>query len=122
MKSQNLTTFLSTIGEDLYRLLLDHYGKFQVNSTGGIIVTKDIIGYQTTVDDWDIPDLSEKFATLRELANLFTVQPDLLDSLTKEGHLAHMSRGIIQTYIANREDFNQDNFMSNMKQSLRQYT
>lgn len=122
LKSQNLTTFLSTIGEDLYRLLLDHYGKFQVNSTGGIIVTKDIIGYQTTVDDWDIPDLSEKFATLRELANLFTVQPDLLDSLTKEGHLAHMSRGIIQTYIANREDFNQDNFMSNMKQSLRQYT
>lgn len=122
LKSQNLTTFLTSIGDDLYRLLIDHYGKFQVNSAGGIIVTKDIIGYQTAIDDWGIQPLSNKFASLRELANLFTVQPDLLDSLTKEGHLAHVNRSIIQTYIANREDFNHDTFMSNMKFSLKQYT
>ncbi|KAL3232705.1 Exocyst complex component SEC10 [Nakaseomyces bracarensis] len=122
LKSQNLVTFLTSVGDDLYRLLIDHYGKFQVNSAGGIIVTKDIIGFQTAIDDWGIQTLSDKFASLRELANLFTIQPDLLDSLTKEGHLAHVNRSIIQTYIANREDFNHDTFMSNMKFSLKQYT
>lgn len=122
LKAQNLESFLNGIGEDLYTLLLSHYSKFQVSSIGGIIVTKDIIGYQNVMEEWQIPNLLEKFATLRELANLFTVQPDLLDSLTKEGHLADMNREMISKYISNREDFNHENFITNMKMNLRQYT
>ncbi|CAB4254794.1 similar to Saccharomyces cerevisiae YLR166C SEC10 Essential 100kDa subunit of the exocyst complex [Maudiozyma barnettii] len=122
LEEKNLKAFLDNIGEELYGLLLAHYSKFQVSSIGGIIVTKDIIGFQTVIEDWRIPNLLEKFATLRELANIFTVQPDLLDSLTKEGHLATLKRDIIQSYIAKREDFNHDNFMTNMKMNLKQYT
>lgn len=122
LKNKNLKDFLNCIGEDLYELLLNHYSKFQVSSIGGIIVTKDIIGYQTVIEDWRIPNLLEKFATLRELANIFTVQPDLLDSLTKEGHLSALNRDIIQAYISKREDFNHDNFIANMKINFKQYT
>ncbi|CCK67963.1 exocyst subunit SEC10 KNAG_0A02740 [Huiozyma naganishii CBS 8797] len=122
LKGENFKTFLIAIGNDLYGLLLAHYGKFQVSSIGGIIVTKDIIGYLTEIDSWKIPKLLDKFATLRELANLFTVQPDLLDSLTKEGHLGDVNKNIISTYISNREDFNHENFISSVKNNFRQYT
>ncbi|QLL31904.1 hypothetical protein HG536_0C00710 [Torulaspora globosa] len=120
LKSKNLESFLTKIGEGLYELLLSHYGKFQVSSTGGIIVTKDIIGYQTAIEEWGIPNLYEKFAILREMANLFTVQPDLLDSLTKEGHLAEMNKDIISAYISNREDFTHERFIAGVKLNLKQ--
>ncbi|AQZ17305.1 SEC10 (YLR166C) [Zygosaccharomyces parabailii] len=122
LKAKNLEAFLSKIGNGLYDLLIAHYGKFQVSSTGGIIVTKDIIGYQTAIEDWRIPALYDKFTVLRELANLFTVQPDLLDSLTKEGHLADVNKDIISNYISHREDFNHENFMGTVRLNLRQYT
>lgn len=122
LKDKNLRALLDCIGEDLYSLLLVHYAKFQVSSIGGIIVTKDIIGYQNVIEDWRIPNLLEKFSTLRELANIYTVQPDLLDSLTKEGHLATLDRGTIQSYISRREDFNHDSFITNVKMNFKQYT
>lgn len=122
LKAKNLQAFLNKVGEGLYNLLLNHYGKFQVSSTGGIIVTKDIIGYQTAIEAWGIPLLFEKFTILRELANLFTVQPDLLDSLTKEGHLADVSSEIISSYISSREDFSHERFMSGVRLNLKQYT
>nr|CAI6661378.1 AAC_HP1_G0037360.mRNA.1.CDS.1 [Saccharomyces cerevisiae] len=119
LKGKNLQTFLTLIGEELYGLLLSHYSHFQVNSIGGVVVTKDIIGYQTAIEDWGEASLIDKFATLRELANLFTVQPELLESLTKEGHLADIGRDIIQSYISNREDFNHDNFINSVKLNFR---
>ncbi|AJV51165.1 AHL_G0036790.mRNA.1.CDS.1 [Saccharomyces cerevisiae] len=119
LKGKNLQTFLTLIGEELYGLLLSHYSHFQVNSIGGVVVTKDIIGYQTAIEDWGVASLIDKFATLRELANLFTVQPELLESLTKEGHLADIGRDIIQSYISNREDFNHDNFINSVKLNFR---
>ncbi|CCH62385.1 hypothetical protein TBLA_0H00970 [Henningerozyma blattae CBS 6284] len=120
LKGKNLENFLSKIGDILYRLLLDHYGKFQVNSIGGIVITKDIIGIQNTIEEWASPYILDKFATLRELANLFTVQPDLLESLTKEGHLQDLNKDIISTYISNREDFNHESFINNVKMSFKQ--
>lgn len=122
LKSKNLENFLIKIGTILYELLLTHYSKFSVNSMGGIIVTKDIIGYLNVVEVWNIPSLVEKFSTLRELANLFTVRPDLLESLTTEGHLTEVDNHIINAYIANRQDFTNDNFISTVKNNIKQYT
>lgn len=122
LRDKNLRALLDCIGDDLYGLLLAHYAKFQVSSLGGIIVTKDIIGFQNVVEDWRIPNLLEKFATLRELANIYTVQPELLDSLTREGHLATLDRSTIQQYISRREDFNHDSFIQNVKMNFKQYT
>lgn len=119
LKNENLISFLENVGEQLFDLLLKHYRKFQVSSTGGVIVTKDIISYQTTVESWNVPQLIEKFAILRELSNLFTVQPELLQSLTNEGHLTNFDRSIIDEYISKREDYNQDGFMKKFKATIR---
>lgn len=122
LKEKNLNKFLIKIGEILYNMLLIHYTKFPVNSIGGIIVTKDIIGYLNTIELWNIPYLIDKFSTLRELANLFTVKSDLLESLTMEGHLLDMDSKIIDAYIANRQDSASDNFISTVKNNIKQYT
>lgn len=122
LKPKNLNKFLIKIGEILYNMLLIHYSKFPVNSVGGIIVTKDIIGYLNIIELWNIQYLVHKFSTLRELANLFTVKPDLLESLTMEGHLLDVDNKIIKAYIANRQDSVPDNFISAVKNNIKQYT
>lgn len=122
LKPKNLNTFLIKIGEILYNMLLIHYSKFPVNSIGGIIVTKDIIGYLNVIELWNIQYLVHKFSTLRELANLFTVKSDLLESLTMEGHLLDVDSKIINAYIANRQDSISDNFISTVKNNIKQYT
>ncbi|KAK5961508.1 exocyst subunit SEC10 PWA37_000871 [Arxiozyma heterogenica] len=122
LKPKNLNKFLIKIGEILYNMLLVHYSKFPVNSIGGIIVTKDIIGYLNIIELWNIQYLVDKFSTLRELANLFTVKSDLLESLTMEGHLLDVDSKIINAYIANRQDSISDNFISTVKNNIKQYT
>ncbi|SCU81814.1 LADA_0C01222g1_1 [Lachancea dasiensis] len=112
LKSENLKSFLQQIGGNLCLYLFDHYKKFQVSSVGGIIVTKDIIGIQTAIEEWSVDPLLDDFATLRELANLFTVQPEELNSLTSEGHLATVDRNLISAYVSRRADFNQTSFVS----------
>ena len=119
LKKENLKFFLMKVGTDLYQQLLEHFKKYQVNSIGGIILTKDIIGYQNAIEEWKIQELLDDFATLRELANLFTVQPELLDSLTKEGRLSNVGANIISEYIAKREDFNHESFVTKFRLNLK---
>ncbi|GMM34639.1 exocyst subunit [Saccharomycopsis crataegensis] len=102
----NLKNFLIEIGINLLSLLVNHLKKFQINEIGGVIVTKDIISYQALIDSWKIEDLSERFSILRELANLFTVQPNYIASLIKEGQLVNLNPDIIQQYVGRRADYN----------------
>lgn len=86
--------------------LLEHYKKFTVNSIGGIVLTKDVLRYQSVIDEWNIPELSEQFQILKEIGNLFTVQADLVNSLVTEGQLAQMKPYNVRQYISKRDDFN----------------
>ena len=117
----NLSTFLCKVGHDLYLQLLDHYRKFPVNSSGGVAVTKDIIAYQSMIEKWGLkePRLQDDFATLRELANIFVVQQNLVSSLIKEGHLVDVSPFILGEYIARREDYLNSGVLTRLKIGLR---
>ena len=42
---------------------------------------------------------------LREISNLFTVQPNPINSLTVEGHLAGLKISTVRQYISRRTDF-----------------
>ncbi|EMG47449.1 SEC10 Exocyst complex component SEC10 [Candida maltosa Xu316] len=106
MNGTNLEKILIKIGMEVLHQLLEHYKKFTVNSIGGIVLTKDVIRYQSVIDTWEIPELSEQFQILKEIGNLFTVQADLVNSLIKEGQLAHMKPYTVRQYISKREDFN----------------
>lgn len=102
----NLTNVLAKLGINLLHQLLEHFKKYTVNSTGGITLTRDVIRYQAAVDEWGLPELSEKFQLLREIANLFTVHPDLISSLVAEGQLASLKPYHIRQYVQKRVDFN----------------
>lgn len=105
----NLKKILLELGNFTFNSLFEHFKNFQINSTGGIVVTKDIISYQTSIEEWKIPELTLKFQLLREIANLFTVQPELLNSLTKEGQLATVKPYIVRQFIMKRSDYNNSN-------------
>ncbi|OBA21637.1 hypothetical protein METBIDRAFT_41025 [Metschnikowia bicuspidata var. bicuspidata NRRL YB-4993] len=105
LNGSNLNNVLIKIGMILLNLLLDHFKKFGVNSTGGIVLTQDVIRYQSVIESWNIPELSERFQILREISNLFTVQPNLINSLITEGHLASLKVSTVRQYISKRTDF-----------------
>ncbi|ODV76697.1 exocyst complex component SEC10 [Suhomyces tanzawaensis NRRL Y-17324] len=106
LNNANLNNVLVKVGINLLNQLLEHYKKFTVNSTGGIVLTKDVIRYQSIIDEWNIPDLSENFQLLKEIGNLFTVQAELISSLVTEGQLAHLKPFNVRQYVAKRADFN----------------
>ncbi|KAG5420026.1 SEC10 [Candida metapsilosis] len=106
LTGDNLLNTLLMIGNEFLKLLLEHYKKFFVNSIGGVVLTKDAIRYQAIIDEWDIPELSEKFQILKEIGNLFTVSSELVNSLVTEGQLSRMKPYNVRQYISRRADFN----------------
>lgn len=104
LNDTNLTNVLIKVGMITLNLLLDHFKKFKVNSNGGLVLTQDVINYQSVIDTWEIEELSESFQILKEISNLFTVQPNLINSLITEGHLAHLKHNTVKQYISKRED------------------
>lgn len=106
LNNSNLKNILIKIGIHFLNQLLEHYKKFTVTSTGGITLTKDVIRYQSVIDQWNITELSEKFQLLKEIANLFTVHPNLINSLVTEGQLATLKPYAIRQYVSKRSDFN----------------
>lgn len=105
LNEKNLDNLLTKVGMITLNLLLDHFKKFSVNSTGGIVLTQDVIRYQSVIDSWELAELSENFQILREISNLFTVQPNLINSLISEGHLANLKIYSVRLYISKRTDF-----------------
>lgn len=105
LQGENLNNVLIKVGMITLNLLLDHFKKFNVNSTGGIVLTQDVIRYQSVIESWGVPELIESFTILKEISNLFTVQPDLINSLITEGHLASLKIYTVKQYISKRSDF-----------------
>ncbi|CDR40394.1 CYFA0S05e00298g1_1 [Cyberlindnera fabianii] len=105
LDGDNLKSLLNSVGMFVFNALFEHYKNFQINSTGGIVVTKDIISFQNAIAQWGIPELSNQFQLLREIANLFTVQPELLNSLTKEGEMANVKPYVLRQFIMKRSDY-----------------
>lgn len=106
LNGENFQFALIKIASFTYDNLFEHFKKFEINSIGGIVLTKDIISYQSTIETWKIPELNYKFQNLREIANLFTVQPELINSLVKEGQLANIKPYVLRQFIMKRSDYN----------------
>ncbi|CAI5759390.1 unnamed protein product [Candida verbasci] len=105
LNGKNLDKLLIKIGLEFRGLLLEHFKKFTVNSIGGIVLTKDVIRYQSIIDEWKLPVLTDSFAILKEIGNLFTVNSNLVNSLITEGQLAQMKPYLVRQYISKRADF-----------------
>jgi hypothetical protein len=102
---KNCEQFLTEIGVAFHGLLLDHLRKFTISAAGGIMLTKDLAMYQDAVAAFGIPVLSDRFEMLRQLGNLFIVQPAVLRSYMREAHLAKIEDRLIRPYLLKRADY-----------------
>ena len=75
----NLTMVLTESAQQFRAQLLEHFKKFSVNATGGIMVTKDMSRYIELLKGWEVdPGFEGSFEVLTEIGNLFVIGPEAL--------------------------------------------
>jgi hypothetical protein len=75
----NLEMFSSELALALLKLLFEHFKKFQVNATGGLMVTQDLSKYVSTLKQWALSKQVEgTVEVLTEVGSLFIVGPEAL--------------------------------------------
>jgi len=76
---QNLEVFSSELAVNIRDLLFEHFKKFQVNATGGLMVTKDISKYVSTLKELTLSKEAEaSVEVLSEIGNIFIIGPEAL--------------------------------------------
>ncbi|KAK1837276.1 exocyst complex component sec10 [Podospora conica] len=75
----NLEVFYSELALAVHRLLFEHFKKFPVNATGGLMVTKDIARYVSTIKEWRVSkEVENVVELLTEVGYLFIIGPEAL--------------------------------------------
>ncbi|GAA5914353.1 hypothetical protein JCM5296_001632 [Sporobolomyces johnsonii] len=105
LSGRNAEVFLTEVGVTFHTLLLEHLKKFQISATGGLMLTKDLALYQDTIASFSLPALNDRFDLLRQLGNLFLVQPDTLRSYLNEAYLARIENRLLRPFVMMRSDY-----------------
>ncbi|KAI0304154.1 exocyst complex component Sec10-like protein [Russula brevipes] len=105
LSGKNLETFLTEVGVAFHSQLLEHLRKFPVSATGGLMLAKDLKSYQDTIATFSIPALHERFEFIRQLGNIFLVQPEILKSYITENYLGRIEPALLRPYLAQRSDW-----------------
>ena len=75
----NLELFSSELALGVHKLLFEHFKKFQVNATGGLMVTKDVSKYVSTLKEWPLTkEVQSIVEVLTEIGYLFIIGPEAL--------------------------------------------
>ena len=56
---------------------------------------------------YNSPALNERFEFIRQLGNIFLIQPDILKSYITEGYLGRIDTALLRPYLAQRSDWGQ---------------
>ena len=76
---QNLEVFSSEIAINIRDLLFEHFKKFSVSATGGLMVTKDISKYVSTLKELTLSKEAEAgVEVLSEIGNIFIIGSEAL--------------------------------------------
>ncbi|KAJ8296597.1 Exocyst complex component SEC10 [Rhodotorula toruloides] len=105
LSGRNAEIFLTEVGVTFHTLLLEHLKKFPVSATGGLMLTKDLALYQDTISAFSLPALNDRFEMLRQLGNVFIVQPDILRSYLNEAYLARIENRLLRPFVMMRSDY-----------------
>lgn len=63
--------------------------------------------YQDIITTFGLPPLSERFEFIRQLGNVFLVQPGILRSYITENYLGRIDAALLRPYLAQRADWAQ---------------
>jgi len=90
-------------------LLFEHFKKFNVNATGGLMVTKDISKYVSTLKDWPLTKEAEaSVEVLSEIGNLFIIGPEALRERARNIQPGGVGRKLQKTdfraFVLKRDD------------------
>lgn len=66
---------------------------------------RDLALYQDTVATFSLAPISDRFEMLRQLGNVFIVQPDILRSYLQEGYLARIENRLLRPFVMCRSDY-----------------
>ncbi|KAH9062751.1 exocyst complex component Sec10 [Lactarius vividus] len=105
LSGKNLEIFLTEVGVAFHSQLLEHLRKFPVSATGGLMLAKDLKSYQDTMATFSIHALHERFEFIRQLGNIFLVQPEILKSYITENYLGRIEPALLRPYLAQRSDW-----------------
>ncbi|KAL3456670.1 exocyst complex component Sec10-like protein [Aspergillus heterothallicus] len=128
VSGSNVRQLLSEIALGTRSLLLEHFKRFVVNGSGGLMVTKDMTQYTNLLKSWDIDDQikgpSGMLDVLLEVGSLFVIGTEALrervrgpgnvitrrpgNSFGTPGRGTEMGLGAhdVRAYVSRREDSN----------------
>jgi len=106
---QNLEVFSCELSLAVRDLLFEHFKKFQVNATGGLMVTKDISKYVSTLKEWSLTKEAEAgVEVLSEIGNLFIIGPEALRERSRNvqagGVGKKLQKADFRAFIMKRDD------------------
>ena len=108
LSERTCEALFTEVGIGFHALLCDHLKKYTVNATGGLMLTKDLAMYQDVCGRFGVPIVNDRFEMLRQLGALFIVQPGVLKSYMREGHLSSVDETLLRPYLLRRQDYARD--------------
>jgi len=107
----NLDMFSSELALAIHKLLFEHFKKFQVNATGGLMVTKDIAKYVATMKEWPLTrEVVGIVEVLTEIGYLFIIGPEALRERSRNlgsgppGPGKKLQKADFKAFVQRRED------------------
>lgn len=107
----NLDMFSSELALAVHKLLFEHFKKFAVNATGGLMVTKDIAKYVATMKEWPLTrEVVAIVEVLTEIGYLFIIGPEALRERSRNlgsgppGPGKKLQKADFKAFVQKRED------------------
>lgn len=107
----NAEKFYSELALSILKLLLEHFKKFQVNATGGLMVTQDIAKYVASLREWPLlKDVLSAVELLTEIGSLFIVGPEALREKVRTlgagsaGSRGKLGKSDFKAFVQRRDD------------------
>ncbi|KAK1986571.1 exocyst complex component Sec10 [Colletotrichum cereale] len=108
---QNLEVWSSEVALAVLALLFDHFKKFQVNATGGLMVAQDLSKYSSTLKEWSLaPDVETSAELLTDIGSLFIVGPEALREKSRtlaagpSGQGKKLTKADFKAFVQRRDD------------------
>jgi hypothetical protein len=109
LDGQNLEVFSSELAISVRDLIFEHFKKFNVNATGGLMVTKDMSKYVSTLKELPLrKDVESSVEVLSDIGNLFIIGPEALKERSRNLQTGILGKGLDKTdfraFVVKRDD------------------